>query len=111
MKGLKKQDGSSKNDCEYNAFVRLIANLRKAHPKLKIVICGDALYAKGKVVDILRENGMSYILNVKKDGNKKFFGYLREKEWNNSMCNYFSEKKIIGQKVKKSLIMSYRYEK
>ncbi len=41
MEPILKQDGHTKNDCERNTSKRLLNNLRKMHPKLKMVIVED----------------------------------------------------------------------
>ena len=38
-----KGDGMTKNDCERNASKRLLKDLRREHPHLKILIVEDAL--------------------------------------------------------------------
>jgi len=41
---ISNQDGTEKQDCEINAGKRCIQKIRKAHPKLNIVITADGLY-------------------------------------------------------------------
>ena len=106
---IKKQDGKEKNDCEINAFKRLAEKLRKDYPKLGIIICGDALYANGKTVSILRKHRMSYILNVKRKGNKKLFGHVEETERREGYCRYGNHIKITGDKVKKKEAFRFRH--
>jgi hypothetical protein len=64
-------DGTIKQDCERNAGKRLLQKIRAAHPKLKIIIAGDDLYANYPFIDELRINGMSFIL-VAKPGDHAF---------------------------------------
>jgi hypothetical protein len=64
-------DGRIKQDCERNAGKRLLQKIRKTHPKLKIIIAGDDLYANYPFIDELRINGMSFIL-VAKPGDHTF---------------------------------------
>lgn len=64
-------DGTVKQDCERNAGKRLLKKIRASHPKLKIIIAGDGLYANYPFIDELRINGMSFIL-VAKSGDHAF---------------------------------------
>ena len=107
--GIIKQDGVDKNDCEVSAFKRLAKRLEKEHPKLKMIICGDALYANGKTVKTLRQHKMSYILNVKPKGNRKLFGHVGEYERRQGFCHYNHRSKVIGDKVKKQVDFRFRY--
>lgn len=68
---IQNTDGNSKQDCERNAGKRLIQKIRKAHPKLDIIITGDDLYSNQPFIDELQSNRMSFIL-VAKSGNHKF---------------------------------------
>ena len=106
---IKKQDGKEKNDCEYSAFKRLAARLKKDHPKLNMIICGDALYAKGDLVKLLRRYEMSYILNVKPKGNSKLWGYVEEQEWDQGFCKFSCCIRTIGNKVLKKVHYFFRY--
>jgi hypothetical protein len=36
-----KQDGARKNDCERNAAKRLLTDLRREHPHLKLIVVED----------------------------------------------------------------------
>ena len=38
-----KTDGATKNDCEQNAAKRMIADIRREHPHLKLIAVQDAL--------------------------------------------------------------------
>ncbi len=41
------QDDNSKNDREQNASKRMLENIRREHPHLKLIVVEDALYATG----------------------------------------------------------------
>lgn len=71
-------DGKTKQDCEINAGKRLIEKIRRAHPKLDIVIAGDSLYSKQPFVDLLKEKGMSFILMAKHGDHKVLFEWVAE---------------------------------
>ncbi len=48
---VRNTDGKDKQDCEINAGKRLISKIRKAHPKLKIIIVADSLYSKQPFIE------------------------------------------------------------
>jgi hypothetical protein len=74
---IKRQDGTTKNDCERNAFARLIEDLKHEHPKLKLTICSDALSANAPHVNCLKSFGYNYIIVVKPEGNKTLFDWVK----------------------------------
>ncbi len=71
-------DGSKKQDCEINAGKRMVANIRRRHPKLPIIITGDGLYSKQPFVDAVKKARMSYILVAKPDDHKVLFEWAHE---------------------------------
>jgi len=75
---IQNEDGSTKQDCEINASKRIIAKIRKVHPKLKIIITGDGLYSKQPFVDELKTADMSYILVAKPTDHKILFEWVDE---------------------------------
>lgn len=104
-----KQDGATKNDCEYNAFKRFADQFRSDHPKLKVIIAGDALYAKGALIKILKQHSMSYILNVKPKGNEKLFNFIQGSEERGHVLHHETQE-IIGDKIKKTRTHKFRYK-
>ena len=58
-------DGSTKNDCERTAAKRLLVDVRREHPHLKLVVVEDALAANGPHIELLQSLTMRYILGVK----------------------------------------------
>lgn len=75
---IRNTDGDKKQDCEINAGKRLVANLRKRHPRLTIIIVGDGLYSKQPFVDDVKTAGMSFILVAKPDDHKVLFQWVAE---------------------------------
>jgi hypothetical protein len=75
---IQNTDGTKKQDCEINAGKRMIANLRKDHPKLNMVIVGDGLYSKQPFIDAAKQSRMSYILVAKPDDHKVLFEWARD---------------------------------
>jgi hypothetical protein len=66
LEAIKKQDGTTKNDCEHNAVRRLLQNLRDSHPQLKMIIVLDGLYADGTIIRLLKQLKFSFIITAKK---------------------------------------------
>lgn len=54
-----------KQDCELKAFSRLTPQLKKAFPQLRLVLAGDSLFACGRVLQLAKDNGWSYVLTFK----------------------------------------------
>jgi hypothetical protein len=62
---IQKQDGSTKNDCERNAARRLLAKIRREHPRLNLIVVEDGLASNGPHLRDLIDYGMHFILGVK----------------------------------------------
>jgi hypothetical protein len=75
---IQNSDGSTKQDCEINAGKRILGKIRKAHPKLPLIIAGDGLYSKQPFIDSLKQNAMSYILVAKPADHKILFQWVDE---------------------------------
>jgi len=75
---IQNTDGNKKQDCEINAGKRIVANIRKQHPKLPIIIVGDGLYSKQPFVDAAKQSRMSFILVAKPDDHKVLFEWVHE---------------------------------
>lgn len=56
-----------KQDCETNAFKRMIKRIKKNYPKYKFIITGDALYATAPIIKICKKYKWNYIFNFKQD--------------------------------------------
>lgn len=64
QKGMSEE--KRKQDCETKAFKRLAGKIKKAFPRLPLVLLADSLYASGPVMDICRDNSWEYIIRYKK---------------------------------------------
>ena len=62
-----------KQDCEYRAFERLAARLRKLFPRQAFCIVGDSLYCSHPVMDICRRNKWEFILTFKEGAMPKVY--------------------------------------
>lgn len=82
---IQRIDGNTKQDCELNAGKRIVEKIRKDHPKLRIIIGGDGLYSKQPFVELLKKNGMSFILMAKPKDHKVLFEWISEFKRMNEM--------------------------
>lgn len=65
LEEIRREDGTEKQDCEFNAARRLIPQLVKQHPHLDFVFVGDGLFSKVPMVLLIKDSGASYILVAK----------------------------------------------
>lgn len=111
-----------KQDCETNAFKRMIKRIKKNYPKQKFIITGDGLYATTPIINICKRNNWYYIFNLKPDRlkeiNDSFEGniklnnetkiqnyYLSSNiEFNNNFINVFKY-----NETKKNKTTTFRY--
>lgn len=56
-----------KQDCETNAFKRMIKRIKINYPKQKFIITGDGLYATTPIINICKRYKWLYIFNLKPD--------------------------------------------
>lgn len=71
-------DGTTKQDCEINAAKRIVGNIRRTHPKLKMAITADGLYSKQPFVDTLTNARIAFILVAKPTDHKVMFQWVDE---------------------------------
>lgn len=77
LEPIVKQDGQQKNDCEHTALKRLLVNLRRAHPHLKLLVTLDGLYADGIIIKLLKTLDIRFIITAKPDDLKYLFEFYR----------------------------------
>lgn len=68
------EDGNKKQDCEHNAAKRFLDKLKKDHPRLPLLIGGDALFADGPMIKQVLSKGMHYLFTCKLSNHQ----YLKE---------------------------------
>ena len=73
-----KKDGARKNDCERNAATRLLEDVRREHPHLKLIVVEDGLASNGPHINLLKRLDLRFILGAKPGDHKFLF------EWVNS---------------------------
>ena len=79
---ITKADGATKNDCERNASKRLLQDLRREHPHLKILIVEDALAANYPHLSLLESLHMSYVIGVKPGDHGYLFDWINDLDAN-----------------------------
>ena len=85
---IRNEDGKEKQDCELNAAKRLIPEIRKAHPKLKMLINVDGLYGNEPFINLLEQNRLSYISVAKVGNHKELFNWIEVNEKNKMNSKY-----------------------
>jgi hypothetical protein len=75
---ISNKDGTKKQDCERNAAKRVVHKIRKAYPKLNIIVTADGLYSNQPFIDEVKSVGMSFILVAKPDDHKLLFQWVNE---------------------------------
>lgn len=76
-----RQDGVDKNDCERNAFKRLIQVMTDLYGKQKLLFVMDALYSCGPVMKaILANKRWQCVIGIKPDGNKSLFTHFEARD-------------------------------
>lgn len=79
---ISKPDGSTKNDCEQNAFRRFLEHFKREHPRLKVIFTSDALSAKAPYIRPILDMGAHFIIGVNPGGNSSLFQWLKGIELN-----------------------------
>ena len=75
---IRRQDGTTKNDCERNAAKRFYADLRREHPHLKIIATEDGLSANAPHIKELIAHDIRYILAAKPGDHTFLFNLAEE---------------------------------
>jgi len=74
---ISKPDGSTKNDCEQNAFRRFLEHFRREHPRLKVIFTSDALSSKAPYIQPILDMGAHFIIGVNPGGNPSLFEWMK----------------------------------
>lgn len=78
---ISKSDGSTKNDCEQNAFRRFVQHFHREHPHLQVIFTNDALSSKAPYIRPIIEIGAHFIFGVNPTGNPSLFEWLKGVEF------------------------------
>ncbi len=87
-----KTDGACKNDCEQNAGKRMIADIRREHPHLKLIAVQDALGSTSTNLLEFKYVDIRFIVGVKPDNHKDLFNLA-----NNTECETYQHKTDDGK--------------
>ncbi len=74
---ISKPDGSTKNDCEQNAFRRFVEHFQKEHSHINVIFTNDALSSKAPYIRSVIEAGAYFIFGVNQTGNPSLFEWLK----------------------------------
>jgi len=75
-----KPDGAKKNDCERNAAKRLLSDVRRAHPHLKLIVVEDALASNAPHIRHLQALDFKFILGAKQSDHTYLFDWVETSE-------------------------------
>ncbi|MBK1647624.1 hypothetical protein [Rhabdochromatium marinum] len=75
-----KPDGSNKNDCERNAAKRLLSDVRREHPHLKLIVVEDGLASNGPHIRHLQALDLRFILGAKPSDHTFLFEWVAATE-------------------------------
>jgi len=78
-----------KNDCERNASKRFLADIRREHPHLPLVLAEDGLASNAPHLRLCKKLNIRFITVVKPDGNKSLFEWLKGVE--REKCEIFDD--------------------
>ena len=98
-----------KQDCETNAFKRMIKRIKKNYPKYKFIVTGDGLYATTPIIKLCKKYNWFYIFNLKPDRLKEVNEIFEDNiNYNNeaSINNYYLSTNI---NFKGNLINVFKY--
>lgn len=72
-----KQDGKKKNDCEREASKRLLTDLRREHPHLKLIVIEDGLASNGPHIKLLTSLNLHFILGAKPKDHTYLYNWVK----------------------------------
>lgn len=73
---IRRQDGSTKMDCERNAIKRMLVKLRQDHPHMKFIVNEDSLASNAPHIRDLQEHDFRFILGAKESDHKSLFEFV-----------------------------------
>jgi len=76
LEPILKQDGARKNDCERNAAKRLLSDLRREHPHLKLIVVEDALASNAPHIRQLQALNLRFILGATQSDHRYLFDWV-----------------------------------
>jgi len=105
---IRKSDGMKKNDCEHNAAIRLLKNLKNSHPKLKMIVVLDGLYADATIINLLKELKIHFIITAKENDLKYLFDAYQACKASNMVEIHVKDK--VSYSIINNLPLNYKNE-
>lgn len=117
-----------KQDCETKAFQRLAQKLKKAFPRLPVILLADSLYASEPVMETCRGNGWEYIIryktgsipsiteeyeNIPEKGKTGHAEFVNDIDYNGkkvNMLRFWEEKVEKGETVRTGIPVADKYK-
>jgi len=101
------EDGKTKQDCEYNATLRLMDKLKKDYPRLPICLLLDGLFSKVPIKEKILKNKWQFIIVWKAKTLYKLQDMVAEHRKENKISR--KQKEIYHNSTSKT-IMNYEYD-
>ena len=73
-------DGARKSDCERTATKRLLGEVRRAHPHLKLIVVEDGLASNGPHLKLLKQLDLRCIVGAKRADPTVLFAWVESSE-------------------------------
>lgn len=99
------KEDTPKQDCEINAAKRLLKRIKKAYPRLKLILSADALYACKPIIDICEAYHRKYVIRLKEGR----IGSLMQ-EFSELKAGKYTEKESAKVYKNKGIIIEKNYE-
>ena len=85
IEAIRNGDGSSKNDCERNAFGRLLPEFARMYAKMKMkcIIVADGLYSHAPQIQLLKRHGLNFLLTARPADHQRLYSQMESsrQEW------------------------------
>ena len=98
-----------KQDCEINAFKRMIKRIKKNYPRYKFIITGDALYATSPIIKLCEKYKWNYIFNFKPDRLKEINEFFESNIKLNNETNLNNYYLSSGINFKENIVNIIKY--
>ena len=82
------QVNATKNDCEKVALRRLLSNISREHPHLRLVLNFDDLYSDGPTIKLVKSYGYSFIMVAKDTSHVSLYECVDELDKADKVCRY-----------------------
>ena len=105
---ISNRDGEKKQDCELKSAQRWVEKFRRYHPKMKLILLLDGLYANAPFIKLLKKHNIRFIIGAKPDALKALFSqYAINKKM--SLTGKHNIVEEAGEKVKKNVTHEFGF--